>query len=163
MHLLKVSSYQGIFLADIFATDRPYLTSTEILYLKHGWLWRHVYINQSQLQYQILAQYWIFPRSQEPEIHSDQPSNYLDLMCKHLVLIPLNRVHFQVNFYIKTEPEISVFLLEFKKILPPPSSPPFYPSVSGIVWISVPKSPSRTLASQVTRGEKYQFLSFLGA
>jgi hypothetical protein len=84
-------------------------------------------------------------------------------MCKHLILIPLNRVHLQVNFYIKTEPEISIFLLEFKKSSPPPSSPLFSPSVSGIVWISVPESPGRTFASQGTRGEKYQFLSFLRA
>ena len=44
---------------------------------------------------------------------------YKYLISKCLLSSQLNRAHSQVNFYIKTEPEISVFLLELKKASAP--------------------------------------------
>ena len=50
----------------------------------------------------------------------------VDLICKGLLLSQLSRAHLWINFYIRMEPENSVFLLEFKKAFL--SKPPWWPS-----------------------------------
>ena len=130
------SSYQVIFLADIFANYIKFcLISNKTRYNSSITLNSNdskdmsILIkaaNLSQFFYQMLIQYGIFPRSYRPKSHPDQFSKYVEVFNLYaLTFSPLTRTHLQVNFHVKTKPEISqLFCLSLKK--PPPFCPSFF-------------------------------------
>ena len=129
-------SYEVILLADIFANHIKFcLISNETRYNSNIILnsndskYMSILIkatNLSQLFYQMLIQYGIFPRSCGPKSHPDQFPKYVEVFNLYaLTFSPLTITHLQANFHVRTKPEISqLFCLSLKK--PPPSCLSFF-------------------------------------